>query len=119
MHICLDVSGFIVKNNFSLQEDLVELMNTTTDEFIETIIKNSGLNLAGDSAEAVESSKSKSSKNKRQSSGRKRAGAVSLSSQFREQVDLLMTSLRSTQPHYIKVFILSSYKYKINRYLYA
>jgi myosin heavy subunit len=111
VHICLDVSGFIVKNNFSLQEDLVELMNTTTDDFIETIIKNS--------PETVDSSVTKSPVITKKTIGRKRAGAVSLSSQFREQVDLLMTSLRSTQPHYIKVFILSSYKYKINRYLYA
>ena len=93
-----------MKNNFSLQEDLVELMNTTTDDFIETIIKNSQPESRPNSSETVESSKAKSSKNKRQSAGRKRAGAVSLSSQFREQVDLLMTSLRSTQPHYIKVF---------------
>ena len=97
----IDVTGFITKNNFSLQEDLVELMSITTNSVFATMISSSSLITSPPLSKSNHSDSSlQLDKNKK---ARKRAGAISLTSQFREQLDSFITSLKATQPHYIKV----------------
>jgi myosin heavy subunit len=91
-----DITGFVAKNNFSLQDDLTELLVSTSDPFLSSLFARGVV--------SVENAAANTDGGGRRGGGaKKRTGAVTLSSQFRQQVDSLMALLRSTDPHYIKV----------------
>lgn len=104
--VVYDVSGFVAKNNFSLQDELAELVSLTSDSFLAQVIsppssRDRSQTRSCDSPSAgMEGGDSSSSGRNR--SGKKRSGAVGLSSAFRQQIDSLMSLLRQTEPHYIK-----------------
>jgi len=95
----IDINGFVAKNNFALTEDLMGLLVGTSDPFLSSLFQapvQEGLT-------SRESKVATEAVAKRSKGAKKRVGAVSLSSQFRQQVDELMLQLKSTEPHYIKV----------------
>eukprot|EP01033_Poteriospumella_lacustris_P000898 gene899-648_t len=137
------VTGFLEKNNDSLQEDLMELMVCSSNPFIQNAIvctsmdsmgmagepgyideiddskivasagnlsmnaRATGATTAG-AAAADDPMKKMKSTGRRTSlmgadaGGKKMATAVTVSFQFRSQLDILLLNLRSTSPHYIK-----------------
>lgn len=132
------VTGFMEKNNDSLQEDLMELMLCSTNSFIQNAIVTIGTGSTGipgepgyvpeiDAGKIVASAGNLSMSATRPSSmavsgedlkkagvrssatgasgaegGKKMASTVTVSYQFRSQLDVLLLNLRSTSPHYIK-----------------
>lgn len=123
------VAGFLDKNNDSLQEDLLELMMCSTNAFIRNAVVSVGMGEEGTPGEPgfvprIDTGKLVSSLStampmtrdptKRiattgrraslvaDSGGKKLASTVTVSFQFRSQLDILMNTLRSTSPHYIK-----------------
>lgn len=85
------IDGFLLKNNDSLQEDLMDLMHLSTNTLLTDIIKSTHMG----------------SKNLDESLGqsqnaRKLAATVTVSNRFRHQLDDLMGELENTQPRYIK-----------------
>lgn len=85
--VSYNISNFIAKNNDSLQEDLTILFSTSSNSFLLEILRNSEVN-AG--------------KDKTVDAGTKIASSVSVSYRFRNQLDSLVNTLRSTKPFYIK-----------------
>mmetsp|Transcript_24289 Transcript_24289/g.34812 ORF Transcript_24289/g.34812 Transcript_24289/m.34812 type:complete len:685 (-) Transcript_24289:302-2356(-) len=83
------IDGFLMKNNDALQDDLVFLLNFSTNNFLASV---AGLQTQT-SADTVPA---------RNSGSTKMATTSTVSSQFREQLDSLMHTLRQTNPHYIK-----------------
>lgn len=126
------VTGFMEKNNDSLQEDLMELMVCSSNPFIqnaivctsmdsmgmvgepgyideidETKIVASAGNLsmntrADDPMKKMKTTGRRTSLVGADAGGKKMATAVTVSFQFRSQLDILLLNLRSTSPHYIK-----------------
>jgi myosin heavy subunit len=96
VNLSIDVNGFVAKNNFALTEDLTELLVGTDDTFLSNLFQGSP-QPSGDAEPVVDS------ESKRGGGGKKRVGAISLSSQFRQQVDALMLQLKCTKSRYIKV----------------
>jgi myosin-5 len=127
------VTGFLEKNNDSLQEDLMELMVCSSNPFIQNAIVCTSTDTLGiegepgfvadiDPTKIVASAgnlsmntrsedpiKKPKSAGDRQSltggdpaGGKKMATSVTVSFQFRSQLDVLLLNLRSTSPHYIK-----------------
>ena len=92
--VVYDITGFISKNNFSLQEDLAQLMILTSDAFLSQVF-----NATPEILESVELAPA--AKERKRINSSRRTGAVSLTSQFRQQVDQLMTVLGTTEPHYV------------------
>lgn len=92
------VDGFLSKNNDALQEDLMKLLKCSASDFlidmaqIERPPKRGSV--FGTLGGMLGGSKEPASK--------KMASSASVSQQFRLQLDMLMTTLRSTTPHYIK-----------------
>ena len=82
-----NADGFILKNNDSLQDDLVTLLTLSSNSFLLKIT-----DLSSSTPKPVNNV----------SPNRKMATSSSVSSKFREQLDNLINTLRSTQPHYIK-----------------
>ena len=79
-----NIDGFLSKNNDSLQEDILETLKSSSNSYFTEFILGQG----GNRASAHDS--------------KKMASAVTVSFQFRYQLDELITVLRSTHPHYIK-----------------
>lgn len=102
------IEGFIIKNNDSLQDDIMEVLMTSTNDFIKNISEIApnpekpgylsetvgGIQTVKKSTSTVGSSTS--------SGNKKMASSSTVSSMFRAQLDELMATLRSTHPHYIK-----------------
>ncbi len=95
----IDVNGFVSKNNFALTEDLTELLVCTSHPFLANLFENSNSRSRSESAEASQEADLR----RGGGSAKKRVGTISLSFQFRQQVDKLMLQLKSTASHYIKV----------------
>ena len=91
--VTYSVEGFIVKNNDALQDDLIYLLNFSTNKFLVNIASAS-------STQNTQLGKVVDAATQRTSA--KMATASTVSSQFREQLDSLMSTLRETHPHYIK-----------------
>lgn len=85
--VSYNIANFIAKNNDSLQEDLTVLFSTSSNTFLLDILRNSEVS-AG--------------KDKLVDAGTKIASSVSVSFRFRNQLDTLVSTLRSTKPFYIK-----------------
>lgn len=119
--VTYNVHGFLDKNNDSLQEDLLELMICSTDAFVRNAIVCLSMGEPGTEGEAgfvpdtssavrmlKEPSRKMAATGRRASlaapegGGKKLAATVTVSFQFRSQLDLLMATLRATAPHYIK-----------------
>eukprot|EP00981_Chlorochromonas_danica_P006314 scaffold1365_cov163-Ochromonas_danica.AAC.4 len=131
------VTGFLEKNNDSLQEDLMDLMICTSNAFIRNAVVAVGMGDGGTAGEpgfvdkidptkivassagnlsmaasrpesARDATKKMAATGRRASlvavdgGGKKLASLVTVSFQFRSQLDILMNTLRSTSPHYIK-----------------
>lgn len=125
------VTGFLEKNNDSLQEDLMELMICSSNKFIQNAIvamAQGSEGTAGDigyvppiNPEKVVKSISDSTEpqaatatatsavgtsstgiKKPEGGGKKLATSMTVSFQFRSQLDILLQTLRATSPHYIK-----------------
>ncbi len=104
------IEGFLSKNNDALQDDLVQLLASSNNAFIRNVLGvgeqcsdepghiPASSALVGESAPA---SSRESVKSNRVGS-KKMASAATVSQQFRAQLDVLMSTLRSTTPHYIK-----------------
>ena len=94
-----DISGWNDKNNDSLNDDLKELMQKSTNIFFSKLFDKT-IKVNEESAKdktpirrGVNSDTKRSSRNLREQS-------VGL--QFRNQLNELMTTINSTQPHYIR-----------------
>jgi len=108
------IEGFIVKNNDSLQDDLMESLQTTTNTFLLSFIdatSSTSMNSTSSSGDLPnEAQEPLSPTNKSlppppssaDKGGRKMASAVTVSYQFRNQLDILVSGLWATEPHYIK-----------------
>ncbi|CAM9121267.1 unnamed protein product, partial [Ectocarpus fasciculatus] len=93
-HFAGDVSyiieGFLNKNNDSLQDDLLELMKSSHNAFLLNV-PPAGAAAAGPPKPAASAA-----------GGKKMASAMTVSFQFRHQLDSLVSTLRATKPHYVK-----------------
>jgi len=130
--VTYDISGFIEKNNDSLQEDLMQLLLTSTDPFIQNVINIRPVpdgpgfipvdattlhRMASD--ENVTEEELKTTRGRRSVASRvdiakrlldtkggsktsKFASRITVSSQFRGQLVDLGKTLRATEPHYVK-----------------
>lgn len=79
------IDGFLSKNNDSLQDDVMTMLSTSTNKFlIDKCLKGIALREDGDDTQ------------------KKMAASVTVSFQFRNQLDSLISTLRSTEPHYVK-----------------
>lgn len=131
------VTGFMEKNNDSLQEDLMELMICSSNQFVQNAIVAVGLDsppLQGelgfidqinqdkvvksagnlsmsarpggappeDTKKRIASTGRRTSLVASDGGGKKLAATVTVSFQFRSQLDMLLVTLRATSPHYIK-----------------
>jgi len=79
-----NIDGFLSKNNDSLQEDILEVLKSSSNSYFIELILGQGNNRAS------------------YHDHKKMASAVTVSYQFRSQLDELITVLKSTHPHYIK-----------------
>jgi myosin-5 len=103
--VTYSIQGFLAKNNDALQDDLMDLIKTSQNRFLLNVL---GVTADASSpgyvppdkyaAAASESAKAQGAA----SSGKKMASAVTVSFQFRNQLDDLVATLRATKPHYIK-----------------
>ena len=98
------VTGFITKNNDSLQEDIMNLIKRSNNMFLLNI-----MGLANDSTQpGYVASFSKESEDDLTAKGHgtkakgKMAASTTVSLKFRRQLDHLMATLRSTIPNYIR-----------------
>jgi myosin V len=82
------IDNFISKNNDALQDDLTELMHTSTNSFLRKLIDNPT------KTEVANIPKGQQRK--------AFAAAITVSLRFRGQLDSLIATLRATEPHYIK-----------------
>ena len=91
--VMYNVDGFLMKNNDALQDDLVYLLNFSSNAFLVEVAGNPTLpSSACSSKEPMGTGRTSA----------KMAAASTVSSQFREQLDALMGTLKETHPHYIK-----------------
>jgi myosin-5 len=95
--VTYNIASFIAKNNDSLQEDLADLLGTSGNSYIIDILKSH--NAVNESFKT--DNKSKTS-NANANAGTKIASTISVSFRFRNQLDSLVTTLRSTKAFYIK-----------------
>ena len=91
--VTYSVEGFIVKNNDALQDDLIYLLNFSSNPFLVNIASTSA-SQNHNQGKAVDANFQRASV--------KMATASTVSSHFREQLDSLMSTLKETHPHYIK-----------------
>jgi myosin-5 len=106
------VDGFLIKNNNSLQDDLLSTLNLSEDVFIREILgfpiiaakvaKSSAADDASGELDDTVLTPSAIKKSAEAVSGKKMASASTVSSHFRNQLDDLMNTLYCTRPHYIK-----------------
>lgn len=97
------MTGFVSKNNFALTEDLVELFLCSSNSFLADLFGD--VTIPKDSDEVLQRTDVKQrGGGGGGSSTKKRVGTVSLSAQFRKQVDELMLQLKGTESHYVKVY---------------
>ena len=83
--VSYSIDGFLSKNNDSLQDDVMTMLTTSTNKFlVEKCIPD--LATRGESDD----------------NQKKMAASVTVSFQFRNQLDSLISTLRSTEPHYVK-----------------
>lgn len=80
------IDNFISKNNDALQDDLTELIHTSKNIFLHKLIDDPG----------------KAEHLPRGSQRKAFAAAITVSLQFRSQLDSLISTLKATEPHYIK-----------------
>ncbi len=115
-HVVYNVSGFLEKNNDSLFDDLQDLLYSSSNAFIQNAILNTGSptvstvgyvekiadhmllsqRLNPSSSGAMINDTANSSPNKKMTT------SVTVSLQFRSQLDSLISTLKSTSPHFIK-----------------
>lgn len=102
------IANFLSKNNDSLQDDLVlAMMNTRNDFFYNVIIDQCGVeSLACRVGPGFLPTSATTSIAQRAGGGagasKKMAATITVSYQFRRQLDQLMQTLTQTEPHYIK-----------------
>lgn len=93
--VTYSVTGFLEKNNLALQEDLLELMKTSSNGFIQEILAYDDANTKTQNQPEAENASRRASRGKQQ-------GHATVSHLFRLQLDALMGTLSSTTPHYVK-----------------
>lgn len=101
------IEGFIIKNNDSLQDDIMEVLMTSTNDFIKNIgeiaVDAEKPGYLPETVGGIQTvKKSTSSVGSTAGGNKKMASSTTVSSMFRVQLDELMATLRSTHPHYIK-----------------
>eukprot|EP01038_Epipyxis_sp_PR26KG_P005250 gene5250-7296_t len=122
--VVYSMDGFLLKNNDALQEDLLDLMRSSDNIFLRNALKigDPDTNGPGYINEKVLNFHKNDSKNENKplppppppsqdfnrvkmlqasSSAKKMAASVTVSFNFRNQLDALMGELRSTHPHYV------------------
>jgi myosin heavy subunit len=102
-------SAFLEKNNGSLHEDLAELLQLSSNDFLRTITSESSeaRPAAGGGRPRSMMVKSESTPSVASAPSRSQAGAgsqrfKSVSERFSRQLNLLMDRLRSTQSHFVR-----------------
>lgn len=110
--VTYNVTNFLEKNNDSLQEDLIKLFQTTENKFIKNVLfPNQGKvdelgyiqsNLIDNNNEIDNLSSNNDNSKSNQPTSRKLAASATVSLKFRNQLDSLIETLESTNPHYIK-----------------
>jgi len=87
--VMYNVEGFLEKNRDSLVKDLNELVSSSKIPFVSNLFKSQG----GGGGKGGKGGKSR---------GATRAGKKSLGGKFKAQLELLMTKLNKTEPHFIR-----------------
>ena len=113
--VTYSITGFLDKNNDSLQDDLMELMFCSTNQFVKNALVAVGSNSALTpnqlgyiptlpESKVVQSIPTNTFLRSESggSTGKKMTSTLTVSYQFRSQLDLLILSLKSTSPHFIK-----------------
>jgi myosin heavy subunit len=102
------VEGFLDKNNCSLQEDLMEVLRVSSKPFIREIFQLDEEDVEGGDVQGGGLMAKVKTRIKRMSSGgqhkkpNRLASTNTVSDQFKEQLDILLDSLRQTRTHYVK-----------------
>ena len=92
--VSYDINGFIEKNNDSLNKQLLDLMKKSTVDFVANIFNHEDYNTAAFGAPKTPVAAT--------SKVGTMAAKRTVSSTFREQLDLLVKTLHTTDPSYIK-----------------
>jgi myosin heavy subunit len=104
--VSYDIAGFLGKNNDSLQDDLQELMKSSTNTFLLNAMglahDPAALGFVPTNQAVVMSTIATSTTGAANATGKKMASAMTVSFHFRHQLDDLVSTLRATKPHYIK-----------------
>ena len=98
------VDGFLLKNHMTMSKDIVETLMITSNGFIKTIVtryeeEEAALVQQMNSSSATEKDSKPSGRGKGKG---KMASAITVSYQFRTQLDTLMATIGNTVPHYVK-----------------
>lgn len=113
------IDGFLSKNNDSLQDDLVQLLASSNNPFIRNVlgvgeqcseepgfVPHTAALMVGENSNrdsvAAGSSRDSVARPSNRVGSKRMASSATVSQQFRAQLDVLMSTLRSTTPHYIK-----------------
>ena len=111
--VSYDLEGFVAKNNDSLQEDLSDLLSTSSNSLLRAATGLGSVEphevgyvrpVASSPAAAASAAGSAAAAEDEggEGGGKRMASSVTVSFQFRQQLDLLVRSLKVTRPHYIK-----------------
>lgn len=107
--VSYNIQGFLGKNNDSLQDDLLELIKSSHNVFLLNMMALTSseaspgfiaenTNVVASADEGISAVKAAAVP----TGGKKMASAMTVSFQFRHQLDDLVATLRATRPHYIK-----------------
>ncbi|RYH20822.1 hypothetical protein EON65_22400 [archaeon] len=99
------IDGFLAKNNDALQEDLMKLLTSTSNDFLVTVgelVPKHKTSILASISSMLGGGGGVPAPAPAAAGGKKMAASASISNQFRLQLDNLMSTLRNTTPHYIK-----------------
>jgi myosin V len=95
------IDGFITKNNNSLQEDINELLSTSENTMLKQV-HDTATSQTGQDIVFLSNSPMMMRRSLKRQSSRRMSTTVTVSLQFRQQLDHLIRTLSDTRPHYIK-----------------
>lgn len=100
------IDGFLMKNNNSLQEELYDLLTNSSNpmlkQFHDMSMSSSSSNQQGQDMFFQSGPTFMRRQSLKRTLSRRMSSTITVSLQFRQQLDHLIKSLRETRPHYIK-----------------
>jgi len=89
--------GFLHKNRDTVSEDQINILKASKNDLVSDLFMSEGKYKGGEALGTPKATKAKTSTGSNKTAHKKTVG-----SQFRESLNLLMTNLNSTNPHYVR-----------------